>query len=103
MPYDSFPLAKAAGGKAYLTASQAVVNRGKTVFAENCASCHSSKAPAASITGIEERKDAWRKLVMQDDFLIHNYLSDDERHSVLEIGTNVQRAEGSNAMAGSIY
>lgn len=103
MSYDSFPLAKAAGGKAYLTASQAVVNRGKTVFAENCASCHSSKAPDASITGIEERKNAWRKLVMQDDFLIHNYLSDDERHSVLEIGTNVQRAEGSNAMTGSTW
>jgi hypothetical protein len=39
-------LSDAPGGKAYLTASEAQLTRGKEVFAERCARCHSSKAPA---------------------------------------------------------
>ena len=38
-------LADAPGGKAYLTATDAQLIRGKEVFAERCARCHSSKAP----------------------------------------------------------
>jgi mono/diheme cytochrome c family protein len=103
MSYDSFALKDAPTGKTYLKDDSSLLKRGKIVFAENCASCHSSKTPDASITDPAARKKAWRDLVLQDDFLIHNYLSDDERHSVTEIGTNVQRAEGSNAMAGSTW
>jgi mono/diheme cytochrome c family protein len=103
MSYDSFPLEEAKGGKSYLHADSKTLNRGKIVFAENCASCHSSKKPDDSITDPALRKKAWRDLVMQDDFLVHNYLSDDERHSITEIGTNIQRAEGSNALAGSTW
>jgi mono/diheme cytochrome c family protein len=103
MSYDSFPLADAKEGKAYLKADPSTLKRGKTVFAENCASCHSSKKPDDSITDPALRKKAWTELVMEDDFLVHNYLSDDERHSVVEIGTNIQRAEGTNAMAGQTW
>ena len=39
------PLEKAPGGKDYLTASAATLDRGKIVFAETCARCHSSKLP----------------------------------------------------------
>src|SRR5258708_11200376 len=38
-------LKDAPGGHAFLTASRDVLTRGKVVFAETCARCHSSKAP----------------------------------------------------------
>jgi hypothetical protein len=38
-------LADAPGGDAFLTGDRAVLNRGKEVFAERCARCHSSKIP----------------------------------------------------------
>ena len=40
---------------------------------------------------------------MQDDFLTDNFLSDDERHPVSEIGTNIERAMASNATEGHIW
>lgn len=103
MSYDSFPLEKAPGGKAYLTHDKKVLETGKVVFAENCASCHSSKMPDSIPKNAEGLKKAWREVVMKEDFLKDNYLSDDERHSVLEIGTNMQRAQGTNAMKGSTW
>jgi hypothetical protein len=100
MSYDSFPLAEAKGGKAYLTENEILLKEGKLAFAENCASCHSSKRPEPYPQTEAEQKKAWRELVLRKDFLDHNYLSDDARHSVLEIGTNAQRAMGTNAMKG---
>jgi len=38
-------LAKAPGGEAYLTSDAAVLERGKMVFADRCARCHSSEIP----------------------------------------------------------
>lgn len=103
MSYDSFPLKDSKEGAKYLTYNEKILSKGKEVFAQNCASCHSSKAPDPSLTNPEARQKAWAKLVKEKDFLDHNYLSDDERHSVLEIGTNIQRAQGTNAMAGSTW
>ncbi len=40
-------LKDAPGGKKYLTEDNASLQRGKVVFAENCAACHSSKIPEA--------------------------------------------------------
>ena len=37
-------LKDAPGGKAYLTTDQNMLNRGKIVFAENCARCHSASS-----------------------------------------------------------
>ena len=42
-------LKDAPGGAKYLTTDQAVLDRGKTVFAETCARCHSSKAPKPAV------------------------------------------------------
>ena len=42
-----FHLADAPGGQAYITTDAAVMTRGKEVFAESCAACHSSKQPRA--------------------------------------------------------
>ncbi len=100
MSYDSYPLAKAEGGEKFLTKDEALLKRGKIVFADNCARCHSSKVPENLPSDPAAAKEAWRKLVLSPDFLKDNYLSDDQRHSVLEIGTNALRAEGFNAQAG---
>ena len=40
-----FHLTDAPGGQAYITTDAAVMMRGKEVFAESCAACHSSKQP----------------------------------------------------------
>src|SRR5437763_12355521 len=44
-----FHLTDAPGGQSYVTTDAAVMARGKEVFAESCAACHSSKQPAANI------------------------------------------------------
>ena len=67
-----------------------------TKTAENCARCHSSKRPPADYTG--DSVDWYRKAVAKDDFL-----SDDERHPISEMGTNSERALASNATEGHIW
>ena len=42
-------LKDAPGGAKYLTADASVLDRGKTVFAETCARCHSSKIPKPAV------------------------------------------------------
>ena len=98
MSYDSFPLSRK-----YLSQDPTLLRRGKIAFAENCASCHSSKIPENLGGDAAARKKAWRDVVLRDDFMKDNYFSDDQRHAVNEIGTNAQRAEGSNAQAGSTW
>lgn len=94
-------LADADGGAAYVPQDAAVLTRGKQVFAERCAQCHSSKRPPQNYQG--DPAGWYRQAVMQTDFLEENYLSDDERHPVSEIGTNSERAMASNATAGHIW
>lgn len=94
-------LADADGATAYLPKNVSLVTRGQTVFAENCARCHSSKRPPQGYQG--DVADWYRKAVMENDFLVNNFLSDDERHPVSEIGTNIERAMASNAIAGHIW
>jgi len=111
--YDSYPLKDAreaprAGkttrnGQDYLTSDPAVLRRGKMAFAENCAGCHSSKQPPNLPSDPEMRKEAWRQLVLRDDFLTDNYMSDDQRYPLSELGTNAGRAMGTNAMAGHMW
>jgi mono/diheme cytochrome c family protein len=91
-PEDGGAAASAAGG----------VERGKVVFAENCARCHSSKQPP-DLPGLDEGlacagesylecwqrfwkhtetpafKQAMAEIVLADDFLEDNYLSTDAR------------------------
>jgi hypothetical protein len=111
--YDSFPLRDAKeieqngrarkDGKDYLTTDAEILRRGKIAFADNCAGCHSSKRPNPVPSDPAAQKNAWRQLVARDDFLTDNYLSDDKRYPVSELGTNAQRAMGTNAMAGHTW
>jgi hypothetical protein len=106
-----YQLADAEGGSAYLSTDAATLERGKTVFAENCMTCHSSVQPEdasfdaanPSTWYTEERKAFFRNLVADPDFLNKNFLSDDRRYPVTIIGTNVGRAFGTNAIAGHVW
>jgi mono/diheme cytochrome c family protein len=99
--FAALHLADADGGSRYLPKDRAVLARGKIVFAENCARCHSSKQPPAGYTGSETQ---WfRAAVLREDFLEGNFLSDDEKHPVSEIGTNAERALATNAKRGQIW
>ena len=97
-------LADAPGGQNYITMDAAVITRGKEVFAENCAACHSSKQPAPGIDPRSREGKAWfRAAVMATDFLENNFLSNDKRYPLTKIETNSARAFASNAKAGHIW
>jgi hypothetical protein len=99
-----FHLADAPGGQAYITQDEEVMTRGKKVFAEACAACHSSKQPPPEIDPHSGEGKAWfRAAVMASDFLENNFLSNDKRYPLTKIETNSARAFGSNAMAGHIW
>jgi cytochrome c5 len=99
-----FKLADAPGGAANITTDEAVLNRGKLVFANSCAYCHSSKQPPAGIDPQSGDGKAWfRAAVMQPDFLENNFLSNDKRYPLSKIQTNSARALGTNAMSGHIW
>ncbi|HYC88110.1 MAG TPA: cytochrome c [Thermoanaerobaculia bacterium] len=101
-------LKDAPGGARHLTTDQAVLNRGKVVFAENCAACHSSRQPGfdpfTAQGAISEPAKTWfRTEVMKPEFFTDNFLSDERRHPVTQIGTNSARAAATNATRNHIW
>ena len=96
-------LADAPGGARYLPEPAEVVAQGARVFAGECASCHSSKQPPSPIADPAARRAWFEEAVQKPDFLTDNFLSDDRRYPVKEIGTNVARAMASNAQRGSVW
>jgi hypothetical protein len=118
-------LENAPGGAKYLTASDAVLTRGKTVFAETCARCHSSKMPPAvdaldptgcagpqylacwdaywKSTKTPEFKRKMREIVLAPDFLENNYLSTELRVPVTLMRTNACSPLATNALRGNIW
>ena len=88
-------LADAPGGAAYQTASAETLRKGKMAFADKCARCHSSKQPPQEIATDRVKVEAWyRESVLSPDFLDKNFLSDDKRYPVYQLGTNIARAAG---------
>jgi hypothetical protein len=118
-------LKDAPGGAAYLTKNVAQLTRGKLVFAERCARCHSSKLPTPAVgldphgcagsgylecwtkywqwTKTDEFKREMRKIVLADDFLENNFLSTDMRVPVTLLETNACSPLATNAIAGNIW
>jgi len=95
----SFRLEDAPGGADYITKDDAVMTRGKLVFAENCATCHSSKQPPQGVDATE-----WfRAEVQKPDFRDNNFLSDDHRYPITKIQSNASRACGTNAKRGHVW
>lgn len=108
-------LADAPGGAAWLEASPQTLDRGREVFAENCARCHSSELPQPpeGIEWFSPRYRAWTEtaewrmtmtaMVKADDFLEGNYLSNDHRIPAHVLGTNLCSPLASNAIAGHVW
>jgi hypothetical protein len=118
-------LRDAPGGAKYLTADTAVLDRGKTVFAETCARCHSSKAPKPAPgldpagcsgsgylqcwnrywawTKTDDYKRQMRDIVHSRDFLDDNFLSTEVRVPVTLLQTNACSPLATNALAGNIW
>ena len=102
-----------------------MLDRGKQVFADTCARCHSSKAPkpAAGLdpngcagpdymacwkrywdwTKTDDYKSQMRAIVSAPDFLDGNYLSTDLRVPVTLLQTNACSPLATNALAGNIW
>jgi hypothetical protein len=100
MRLKSFRLEDAPGGPAYITQDPTVMTRGKIVFAENCATCHSSKQPPAGSSD----DDAWfRQEAVKPDFRDNNFFSDDRRYPITRIKSNAARASGTNAKRGHVW
>ncbi len=119
------PTQDAPGGPGYLTADAATLDRGKDVFADTCARCHSSKGPPPpadlnltqcegpaylecykrywSWTQTDAYKVQMRDIVQRPDFLDGNYLSSDARIPVTLLRTNACSPLATNALAGNIW
>jgi hypothetical protein len=118
-------LKDAPGGDRFLTKDQATLNRGKIVFAENCARCHSSKLPQPAPgldpsgcagkdylgcwdrywewTKTEDFKARLRQIVLADDFLKDNFLSSEVRIPVTLLHTNACSPLATNGIRGNIW
>jgi hypothetical protein len=119
-------LKDAPGGDKYLTKDKGQLTRGKTVFAETCARCHSSKLPENlpgldagggcngkdyltcwnqywAYTKTDEFKQQMRKIVLADDFLDNNFLSAEFRVPVTLLHTNACSPLATNALGGNIW
>ncbi len=119
-------LKAAPGGDKYLTADDATLTRGTTVFAGTCARCHSSKLPDSAwkaldpggcsgpdylkcwkrywnLTKTDEFKAQMQEIVAKPDFLEDNYLSTDARIPVTLLRTNACSPLATNAIRGNIW
>ena len=121
-------LTDAPGGNAYLTTDATQLDRGKIVFAENCARCHSSKLPKPDQpkkildslgcagpdylkcwreywgwTKTDEFKTKMRAIVGAPDFLDDNFLSAEFRVPVTLLQTNACSPLATNAIRDNIW
>jgi hypothetical protein len=118
-------LKDAPGGAAVLAAGAAKVARGKEVFADTCARCHSSKIPKPAPgvdpggcsgpgyldcwnrywawTKTDEFKRQMRAIVLADDFLDNNFLSTELRVPVTLLETNACSPLATNAIADNVW
>lgn len=97
-------LAAAPGGSKYLTGNDATLTRGRRVFAQKCAACHSSKQPPQGTEPMSPAGTAWfENAVSQPDFLDNNFLGSEVRYPVTLIKTNAARAVARNALRGHVW
>jgi len=100
--YRPFELKTVSDGK-HVSRDAAQLQRGKNLFADNCARCHSNKQPPADLVDPTARRDFFRSSVNSADFLVNNTLADDVRYSALELGTNLARSLATNAVEDDVW
>ena len=120
-------LGAAPGGATHLSMDATQLERGKEVFAENCARCHSSKLPEKAFsdffpnggcanenylncwneyfswTNSVEFKSEMTSIVKSPAFLANNYLSTDLRVPVTLLETNMCSPLATNGLRGNIW
>jgi hypothetical protein len=118
-------LKDAPGGEKYLTTDAATLNLGKTVFADRCARCHSSKLPTPAPgldpggcsgpdymkcwqaywnwTKTPDFRSKMEAIVKAPDFLDNNFLSAEFRVPVTLLQTNACSPLATNAIRGNIW
>jgi hypothetical protein len=108
-------LKDAPNGASLMTTDQGKLDQGKTVFAENCARCHSSKQPpnlcmlgqpCTSGQIIENSAEYFRWMrteVAKPDFLENNFLSTDRRIPISEMGINACSPLATNGIRDNIW
>jgi hypothetical protein len=119
-------LKNAPGGQQYLTQDQKKLARGKVVFAETCARCHSSKLPDEAFkffpdggcngpgylkcwngywawTKTGEFKRKMTQIVLKNDFLKDNFLSNELRVPVTLAETNACSTLATNALKDDVW
>ena len=119
-------LKNAPGGEQYLSKDEKTLERGKVVFAENCARCHSSKLPDKAFSFFpnggcvgpdylscwnrywtwsktDEFKKEAKKIVLAKDFLDNNFLSTELRIPVTLTETNACSPLATNALRNNIW
>jgi hypothetical protein len=122
---DPHYLKDAPRGPSYLTEDADALRRGKVVFAETCAGCHSSKLPPLpqgldlencngkdylqcwdrywAWTKTDAFKEPMRGMALAEDFLTDNFLSTELRVPSTVMGTNICSPLATNAIAGNIW
>jgi hypothetical protein len=122
---DPHKLKDAPGGASKLTADVKQLTRGKEVFAERCARCHSSKAPKPAEgvdpggcsgpnymdcwnkywtwTKTDDYKKKMRQIALAKDFLDGNFLSSELRVPVTLLQTNACSPLATNAIRDNIW
>ncbi len=119
-------LKEAPGGPAELAKDAALIPRGKEVFAERCARCHSSKLPQKvfdtyfkpgsigpdylkhwdeywQYTKTAEFKDQMKQIVNDPNFLDDNFLSTDVRVPITLLEVNACSPMATNAIRDNIW
>lgn len=120
-------LSRAPGGEQYLTDDKDTLDKGKQVFAETCARCHSSKLPEYVFedyfpnkgcvnsdylscwnnywqhSKTDQFKSAMAAIVKEENFLKDNFLSTELRIPVTLLETNACSPLARNALAGDIW
>ncbi len=122
---DPHYLKDAPGSAKYLSEDAATLDRGKVVFAERCARCHSSKLPDLppgldlehangpaylsawnaywTWTKTDAFKTPMRQMVQAADFFDSNYLSSELRVPITLLGINACSPLATNAIRGNIW
>ncbi len=96
-------LKDAPGGAQFLKATPVVLARGRQLFAENCASCHSSKMPSGMPLSSPQAIAWFKQEAAKPEFWAGNYLANDRRYSIKELGINANSPASTNAMRGHIW
>ena len=115
----------APGGPRYLAEDAATLQRGKVVFADRCARCHSSDIPPLpsgldlegangpgyltawnaywAWTKTDDFRAQMREKVLRDDFLKGNYLSTELRVPITLLGINACSPLATNAIRDNVW